>query len=54
MIKLLLVLVLVTQSGCIFAATMGGSFLGHLGAYIIKEEIIDKEKPGVSEKKEIQ
>ena len=41
--KLLLIIILVTQMGCSFIVTAAGSFVGNLGAGIV-EEIINEHK----------
>ena len=37
--KLLLVIILVTQMGCSFITTAAGSFVGNLGADIVEEKM---------------
>tara|TARA_R100000656_G_C3849909_1_gene107247 strand:+ start:240 stop:455 length:216 start_codon:yes stop_codon:yes gene_type:complete len=37
--RLLLVIILVTQVGCSFVMTAAGSFVGNLGAELVEEEV---------------
>ena len=37
--KILLVIILVTQMGCSFVMTAAGSFVGNLGAELVEEEV---------------
>ncbi len=42
--KLLLAIILTTLMGCTFASTTIGSFIGHLGAELVHEEMEEKNK----------
>ena len=45
MIRLLLILIIVTQLGCaVVLETAAGSFIGHLAAEVVKDKIDKDEK----------
>jgi hypothetical protein len=45
MIRLLLIIIMVTQLGCtIVLETAAGSFIGHLAAEMVKDKIDEAEK----------
>jgi len=42
-VKLLLFLILITQTSCSFVVSAAGSFVGNLGADIVEEEIKQRQ-----------